>query len=473
MNAIPLCIDLDGTLTPTDTLWELVLNMVKHKPYTALLWPAWLLRGRAYLKQRVAEHSQLDSDYLPYRTDFLEFLKTEHSAGRTLVLVTAADKKLADKVAQHVGIFSDVLASDGNINLAGKNKAAELVKRFGERGFDYAGNSRTDIPVWYSARESIVTGLAARFVSSLPKTITVTHVFPDKHSQVKGLIKSLRPHQWIKNILVFIPLLLAHRMGDVNVWGQAVIAFAALSLTASSLYVLNDLLDLPSDRRHRYKKYRPLAAGHLSPLLAILAIPLLLCIAFGLAFLLPLKFVGALVLYGLGSGIYSFYFKRIAVLDVLSLAALFTLRIILGGFATEIPLSGWFLAFSGCIFFSGALVKRFMELVDMPEESEHKAHGRGYTREHLKLVNMLGMGSGYLAVTVLALYVMYSPEVDQLYSRPARLWLLCPLLFYWITHAWRMAGRGQMHADPMTTLAKDKISYAVAVLVILVILIST
>jgi len=454
-NRIPLCVDLDGTLTRSDTLFESLLLVLKQAPLALLQLPLWLLRGRAYLKQRLAALAGLDAAALPYHEEFLAWLREQRRQGRELVLCTAADRQIAETVARHTGIFADVIASNGTDNLKSEFKRAGLVARYGERGYDYAGNDRADLAVWRSARRAVTVGATPRVLDELRHFAEIEHSFAGLGGGALAWFKALRVHQWVKNLLVFLPVLLAHKL-ESGPLTQTVLAFVAFSLCASSVYLLNDLLDLNADRAHPRKRARPFASGTLQLSQGLIASLLLLAVAFILAAQLPLRFVMVLAFYYTVTLSYTLYLKRVATIDVMLLAGLYTLRIIAGGAATATELSFWLLAFSMFIFLSLGIIKRYTEL-DLVQPVDSKAPGRGYVADDLPLLRVLGVAAGYGAVLVLALYVN-SPQSLAGYSQPKWLWFLCPLMLYWISRAWMLAHRGRMHDDPVVFALRDRVS---------------
>lgn len=471
-QSVPLCVDLDGTLIKTDVLWESMMLLLKRDPFYLLMLPLWWLRGRAFLKKQIAARTELDPATLPYHAAFLEYLRGEKRAGRILILATAADEQLAKRVAQHLGLFTEVFASNGETNMRGKNKGHALAERFGKQQFDYAGNSRVDLPVWEQARFAIVVNASPQLADRARQLTEVSCVFPDAAPSVPAVLKALRPHQWVKNLIVFVPLLTAHKITDKSVLIRAVLAFVAFCLCASGVYVLNDLLDLEADRQHAFKKLRPFASGQLSPAVGLVLVPLLLAASAGVAGWLPWNFAFVLALYLVLTTSYSWRVKQIAVLDVFFLAGLYTMRLIGGHAATGVKYSFWLLAFSMFIFLSLALVKRFTELKALRQQNLQDSKGRGYIASDLELVAAFGIVSGFLAVLVLALYVN-SPEVRVLYNYPAALLLLCPLLLYWISRVWLIAHRGQMHDDPIVFALKDGVSYVIGALILGVLWVAT
>lgn len=453
----PLCVDLDGTLIHSDLLLESFLLLLKQNPLYLLLVPMWLLGGKARLKSEIAARVELNGGALPYTKPLLAWLQTQKEAGRPLWLVTASDHRLAQAVADHAGLFDGVLASDGKTNLAGGNKAAELVRRFGDKGFDYAGNHRVDLKVWAHARKAVVVNASEWLVAAARKLTEVVHVVPPLTGLIKSVAKALRVHQWAKNALVIVPLLAAHRLSELPVLIDGALAFLAFSLCASSVYLLNDMLDLEADRQHHTKCIRPFAAGRLSLVFGLLAAPALLVAALLIAFTLPDKFLLVLGAYYAATLVYSFGLKKVVMVDVLALASLYTIRIVAGSAAMAIPLSFWLLMFATFIFLSLAMVKRYAELFVMRQQGKLKAKGRGYQVEDISLLQSLGTTSGYLSILVLALY-LNSPDIATLYAHPKVAWGLVPIMLYWISRIWMETHRGNMHDDPLVYALKDRTS---------------
>lgn len=471
-QSIPLCVDLDGTLIHSDLLFESFLLLIKQNPLFLFLVPLWLLGGKARLKSEIASRVTLNGAALPYSENFLAWLQGQKSQGRALWLVTASDQRLAQSVADHVGLFDGVLASDGQTNLSGDNKARQLVDRFGERGFDYCGNHRVDLKVWKHARAAVVVNASSGLEASARALTQIDAVFQPPKSGLKVVLKALRVHQWAKNALIFVPLAAAHRLGDASVLVEGLVAFASFSLCASSVYLLNDMLDLEADRQHPRKCKRPFAAGTLSLLFGLAAAPALLLVSLGLALTLPLKFLAVLGAYYLVTLAYSFGLKKLVMIDVLTLAGLYTVRIVAGAAATAIPLSFWLLLFAIFIFLSLAIVKRYAELHAMRERGQLKASGRGYQVEDLGLLQSLGGASGYISILVLALYVN-SPDIAVLYAHPKLVWVLCPIMLYWVSRVWMQTHRGHMHDDPLVFALKDRVSLLTGLAAAVVLVLAT
>lgn len=465
-----LCVDLDGTLVSTDLLWESLLSAIRTQPWVLLAVPGWLLRGRPYLKQRLADCSRIDFSTLPYRPDTMTFVAREHRRGRRIVLATASHQTLADGVSRHLGVFSEVIASDGVRNLKGQTKASELVARFGSGNFDYIGDSRADVACWAEATDAITVGFAPANQDGHVRRLEADPAKAKATAKLRAFVKTLRPHQWLKNLLLAVPMLGAHQF-DTTTLVSFVAAFASLSLCASGGYVLNDLLDLSADRQHPRKKRRPLASGQLSIQTGVLMIGLTWSLGFGLAAaVLPLPFTLLVATYLFGTAAYSIRFKKEPVLDVLFLAGLYVLRVIGGGLATGVFVSTWLLAFTLFVCLSLAFLKRFIEVRAQAADAPAVA-GRGYISDDAMWLQSAGLASAYLSVVIMALYVN-NPDVTRLYSQPDRLLLLCPLLLYSTTKIWLNAHRRQIHDDPLVAVATDPSSYVVLALAGLTLMLS-
>jgi 4-hydroxybenzoate polyprenyltransferase/phosphoserine phosphatase len=452
----PLAVDLDGTLIRTDLLVESVFALLKRNIFFVFCLPFWLLKGKAALKHEIAARVDIDVGLLPYHGEFLDYLKDEHANGRKLILATASNEKFAQAIALHLGIFDDVLASSATVNLSGRRKLEQLQDKLGKSGFDYAANALVDIPLLENAGEALLVNPERGVKEAAERKRDITRIFDDRTGSVLGrYLKALRLQQWLKNLLVFIPLLMAHQISDPVMLGQALLAFFAFGLCASSVYLLNDLLDLPDDRLHPTKRHRPFAAGTISIVNGAMLVPALLIAAFVLAVALPVEFIGVLAFYYLITLAYSVLLKRAALVDVLTLASLYTIRIIAGAAAVSVVLSFWLLAFSMFLFLSLALVKRFTELLMSEQQERANTFGRGYSAGDLETLAQFGSTSAYMAVLVLALYIN-SEEVRALYEHPEVIWLLCPLLLYMVTRIWLLARRGRLHEDPVVFVIRDR-----------------
>ena len=459
----PLVVDLDGTLVKTDLLHESAVSAVVRDPVGALRALPALLRGdRASLKRRLARAGPVDAANLPFREELVGFLGEEKARGRRLVLATAADELLARPVAARVGLFDEVLASDGARNLGGEEKRRLLVARFGEKGFDYAADRRADLPVWRSARGAILVGPATRLRAEVEAAgTTVVAGLPDPPRGLATLLSAIRVRQWVKNLLVFVPLLTGH-VFHADALAAGLLAFVALSLCASAVYVLNDLADLPSDRLHPAKSRRPLASGALSIRAGLALVPLLLAASAAAAAFLPAGARVLLAVYLATTTLYSSWLKRRVLVDVFTLAFLYTLRVLVGGAATAVPVSPWLLAFSVFLFLSLAFVKRASELQSLKERGGEGAAGRDWFVWDSLVVHVLGVSSAWMSGLVLAIYI-HSDVVRGLYGHPGWLWLLVPTLLYWSGRVWVLVGRGVVNDDPIVFAARDGVTWALAV----------
>jgi 4-hydroxybenzoate polyprenyltransferase len=446
-----LVVDLDGTLLKTDLLLESAVALLKQAPRLVFCLPLWLLKGKAYLKAQIARRVSLDVSVLPYRDEILGYLTRQRAEGRWIVLATGADEESAQQVADHLKLFDMVLASDGITNLSGKAKRNRLVSEFGDKGFDYVGNDRHDLAVWSSARNAIVVNPSSLLRSCVARRAHVDSTFNDGRKGFIDYLKALRPQHWFKNLLVFVPLLAAHRADEINLVAKTLLAFGAFACFASGGYLINDLLDLSSDRRHPRKRFRPFAAGDLSLSYALRTIPVLVGLGCMIGALVSPFFVALALIYFALSVTYSLYIRQIVLLDVIVLAGLYVLRIIGGSASVNIWPSPWLLAFSTFLFFSLALVKRYSEL------ALNHVKARGYEPGDQEILSSMGVASGYVAILVMALYIN-TDTAHHLYKRYQMLWLLCPLLLYWISHIWLTAHRAEMVDDPVVFATTDWIS---------------
>ncbi len=466
-SGLPLCVDLDGTLVKSDTLLDSLCVLARARPAVLLRLPIWLAGGKAALKREVTARAPLDVANLPYNQALIVYLREQAATGRPLYLSTGADHALADRVANHIGIFEGVFASDGCTNLTGARKLHLLETKFGPGGFAYIGNSRTDLPLLKVSAGAMLANPAAGLRNTLRrKNIPVENVFRDRASAAASLWRAVRVHQWAKNVLIFLPLLLAHAVG-LGTLLQSVMAFFSFSLVASSTYIVNDLLDLASDRSHPTKRRRPFAAGDLSArfgagLAAVL-------FAGGVLLALPMvpRFMVWLLTYFCVTLAYSLYCKRIVIVDVIILSALYTLRILAGAAAAQVAISDWMAGFAIFFFFSLALVKRFSELENLRARGTAPSNGRGYLVHDMEQLRAFGTASAFASIVVFTLYIN-NPEVRQLYHHPQRLWLLTPLLIWWLSRVWLRASRGQMNEDPVIFALTDRASLLAGVAIFLI-----
>jgi 4-hydroxybenzoate polyprenyltransferase/phosphoserine phosphatase len=472
MNAKVLCVDLDGTLVHTDLLLESLLLLVKANPLYLLLIPFWLLSGKAAFKEKIARRVDLNAAALPYNQALLEWLRVQRAAGYSLWLCTAASERLARAVAGHLGIFDGLLASSTTHNLSGAAKARALADRFGPRAFDYCGNHRVDLAIWRVSAGAIVVNAGSALAERARALCEVRAVFPRPRMEIRSMLRALRPHQWAKNLLVFVPLAAAHRLGDLGALQQSLLAFLAFCCCASATYLLNDMLDLEADRLHPRKRTRALAAGALSLPAGLVLAALLVMLAIGIGWLLPPDFRVALAIYALATLAYSFGLKRLVLIDTVTLAALYTLRIIAGALAIDVPLSFWLLLFSIFLFNGLALVKRYAELEAMQREGRLTAAGRGYHVNDLVPILVFGVASSYMAVLVLGLYIN-SRDIEALYRQPRLIWPLCVVVLFWVSHMWLKAHRGQMNDDPVLFALKDPLAWVLGAVCALSLMLAT
>ncbi len=462
---IPLAIDLEGTLVRTDLFVESLCVLLKTKPFTALLVPFWLLRGKAWLKAQIARHTHLSPRRLPVNPELMAYLESVKGK-RKIVLATSSNEKFASPISEHFG-FDSFVASTDSVNLQGDNKRNKLEELYGKQGFDYAGDDDSDISVWQSARKCILVNADNRTRDRVSSSLKFEQVFDHSTSSAIDYFKGMRVYQWIKNLLVFVPLLVAHKFDNSEALMHTVLAFIAFSLCSSSVYILNDLFDLPDDRLHPNKKNRPITSGRLPIKHALFMIPLLLIGAFGIALFLPWQLGVVLSIYYLLTLVYSLYLKTVALLDVQVLATFYTLRLIAGAAVIEVTPSFWLLAFSMSMFLSLAVAKRYTGLLVRQSAGQKPASRRGYEISDLPILHSFGIASGYISVVILALYVN-SLETLQLYSHPMVLWLLCPTVLYWIGRLWVYVHRGLMHDDPLIFALTDRTSLVIVTLMVII-----
>ena len=459
----PLVVDLDGTLIKTDLLLESFMILIKQNPLNLLLVVCWLLQGKAKLKAEIAKRADIPVELLPYSQDLISYLEQQKQQGRPLYLATASNQRYAAAVARYLGLFDAVFSSDDQINLSGAKKSALLTQHFGEKHYVYAGNAAVDLKVWQYCSAAVVVG-NNHLANKAQSLCTIEKQFDAPKPSLKVFVKALRIHQWVKNGLIFIPLLTSHGIQNPALLLSCLLAFIAFSLCASSVYFLNDLLDLNDDRCHPTKKERPFAAGALSLLVGIVGTPILLSLAAIVCLFLPLGFILVLSTYYILTIAYSFNLKRLVMVDVVTLSSLYTIRILAGAAAIGVTISFWLLSFSVFVFLSLAIVKRYTELMKLRGKSAKKTLGRGYQVEDVDLLSSLGGASGYISVLVLALYIN-SPDIKSLYSQPVLMWPVCLVMLYWISRVWIIAHRGNMDDDPIVFALKDKASLVCGVII--------
>jgi 4-hydroxybenzoate polyprenyltransferase len=486
-ESLPLCVDLDGTLVKSDTLLDTVIVLARQSPASLLHFPGWIGQGKAVFKREVSSRAAIDVVHLPYNQPLLEHLRQQHAAGRDIYLATGADTLLADRVAAHLGIFAGVLASDGAINLTGHNKLAAFQQRF-PAGFCYVGNARPDVPLLTHCVHPMVANPHRSLRAGLRSAgVQPVRAFHDAVSPGKAWLRAIRLHQWAKNVLIFLPVLLAH----VRAAGPIVaacMAFLSFGFAASATYIVNDLLDLEADRHHVRKRNRPFASGDLSPIAGVATVILFSALSLTLAVLLPRallalspqflqngqgNFVEWLIIYAVSTTAYSLRLKRMVLVDVIVLSGLYTIRILAGSAAAGVMVSPWLAAFSIFFFLSLAFVKRFSEVESLRIRSEASGtavvRGRGYRIADLEQLRSFGTASGYASVVVFALYIG-NEVAKNLYPHYGRLWLLVPVLLLWLSRLWLQASRGDLHEDPVVYAITDKRSLALGAVVVAIVL---
>ncbi len=459
-------VDLDGTVLRGDSLYEGIREIILRPSAWISIFPA-LLQGKASFKKEVSRSAPVRPETFVYRKELLEWLSKQHSQGRVLVLATGADHATASAVAEYLGIFSAVLASDGCVNLTGEAKLAAIQAHAQGGEFCYVGDGAIDLKVWQKATSAVLVGGAVRLEASLG-AVRIEARFPDHSNRPKDIFRLLRPYQWAKNALVFLPALAAHRLFEPPVLLVDLLLFAAFSLCASGVYAANDLIDLSNDRAHSYKRDRPLASGAVTIPIGVTLALMLPLLSLGLAWLgAGWSAVMMLAGYWTVTTYYSINGKKIPLLDVFLLAGLYTFRAFAGALTVPAGMSGWMGAFLLFLFFGLACLKRFSELISLPENHEGRLAGRGYRREDHQLMGALGVGAGFAATLVVCLYAN-SSAVQTLYHEPLRLMALAPLVLFGLGRLWLYAWRGELHVDPVLHALKDWVSYLLLMLCALV-----
>ncbi len=465
-----IVVDLDGTLTPVDTLHETVLQ-VYRTPLAALSVLRSLRQGKAAFKRMVASSIVLDCQILPLRGDLLEWLAAEHEAGRQIVLVSAADQSIVDEIAARLPFpVEAAVGSDGQANLSGTAKLARIRDLVGD-DFIYAGDAAVDLPIWRASRGAVLVGRGLRFERKLAD-VPIVGRFPPSTRGLGAWLRALRLYQWPKNLLVLLPVMLAGPLAGLADWGEALLAFVMLCALASAGYLVNDLLDLAADRRHPTKCNRPFASGALPVAQGVAAVPLLLAVAIALGVFLPLASTVVGFAYLAGTLSYSFFLKKIPMLDAIVLACLFTLRVVAGIVLLPGPWSLWLLTFSMFFFLSLALLKRFTEVREVSLSPGRELKRRGYAMEDLTLLLSFGTSSAIAASVIFVVYLIEEQFSRSIYAAPEWLWVIFVLLLFWLGRVWHLAVRGQMNEDPLLFALRDRVSHVLAIGVMVIILLA-
>lgn len=449
----PLFVDLDGTLTPTDTLLESAFALIRKQPSALLKLPFWLLRGRAALKANIARAARVDASTLPYHTGLLDYLRDQRAAGRRVYLATASHRQTADAVAGHLELFDGVIASDADHNLKGHAKLA-AIRAVAGGGFAYAGDAAADLPIWREAQAAILVGTSSRVSDAVRRQTPVEAVFPAARAGLRVWLRALRIHQWLKNLLIFVPLLTAFSFFDLAKFSAALLAFVAFSLAASATYLVNDLWDLENDRVHPHKRNRPFASGHLGIPQGLGAALVLLACALATASSVSAGFLAMLLAYLVATSAYSWRLKQYVLIDVLTLSLLYTLRILAGAVAIGVVTSPWLLAFSVFVFLSLALIKRCSELISLQQLGRSATRGRDYRVSDQQVLVPLGVAAALSSVVIFGSFVS-TPETTRNYACPPLLWVAGFGLIYWLARLWIKTARGEMHDDPIIFAIKD------------------
>ena len=469
---IPLCVDLDGTFIRTDMMMESIALLILKRSFFLFIIPFWLLKGRYYLKSKLLEYVLPNIKLVPINPKIEEFVISERKKGRYIILVTASMQEIANQFKNYYNIFDEAIGSKDDINLVGKTKADYLINRFGRRGFDYIGDSDKDFYVWKSANIAHIVNQNERFINRLREITNIGIVWDLlPKSKFQNFISEIRTYQWTKNLLIFLPLILAHNT-NANVYINALLAFFSFSFAASAIYLFNDLMDLDSDREHSTKKNRPMAAGNFPIISAFRWILILIITSLLIALLLHKEFLIVLIMYLVITLVYSIKLKKIYIIDIVVLSILYTFRLIAGSFSTNIPISEWLAGFSLFFFLSMSALKRYVEIKNNLDSDQKAIKGRAYITDDLQIIQNSGISSGLISVMIFFLYIN-SSKVVQLYNSPEILYLIIPLIVYWILRVWFLAHRGLMNEDPVLFAIADKRSYLFIISILLILMFST
>lgn len=469
-----IVVDLDGTLVSTDLLWESLLLFIKKNPFFLFFLPIWLIQGgKALVKVKLADRVQPDIATLPYSNQLISFLKQARQEGKKLILASGSDERIVKAVSKHLGFFDESFGTTSDCNLKGLKKREAINSYLNKKPFSYIGNEKSDMSLWVGSEKAYVVTRSKKLIRSIRKNCSEIHIF-DRPGKIKAIFRALRPYQWSKNLLIFVPLFLAHQITDLSKLVSCILAFFVFSFCASAFYILNDLFDLEADRRHEKKKSRPFATGVLSMPNGLVMAFVSLGISIHLGFyFLTFQFLFILLLYCIFTLLYSLFYKKIIILDAIVLSIFYTLRIFAGGIAASVEVSPWLLAFSAFFFLSLAFVKRFVELRDNKKNNVEKPDGRNYHIDDMFLIQSSGISSGFMSVLVFFIYITNSQVVRELYSNTTLLWFIGPLLIYWLNRMWFLARRGTLDSDPVLFAIKDCASWIMGLLTILFIFLSS
>lgn len=471
-GAATLAVDLDGTLLRSDTLHEGFVRALFTRPLDAVMAAAAIVRGRAAVKARLSDHSSAAVEHIPVHADFLAWLHDMAQSGRSLHLVTAAHHSVAAAAAQRFPIFDRVIATEGETNLKGVHKRDRLTSEFPE-GFAYAGDSSADLPIFAHAESIVVVGTDEGVKKrALALGRPVEAEFSLQGATAKDWLKALRIHQWSKNLLMFVPLFLSGAIFHLDTVFTAVLGFVLMGVAASGTYILNDLSDLDADRRHWSKSGRPFASGLISPLIGLLAAVTLIVGGLAGSLLLSPAFAAALLLYLATTLGYSFWMKRVPLLDVGVLAALYTLRLAMGAVLAQVLLSEWLVVFSLFFFLSLSLAKRHVEVLRAGEHYEGAIPGRGYRTSDTVLTLPLGLSAAMTSLLLMVIFLVFEAFQPATYARPHWLWAAPAMMFLWLSRIWLLASRGELEDDPVSFAVKDKTSIVLGIVLSLAVLLA-
>lgn len=444
----PLVLDVDGTLLRTDMLFENVWAGLGTDPIRTIKAGVTLLSKPARLKEAVYNIADIRVDLLPVNTEVLEFAKAAQADGREVILASASDERLVQALADHHGFDGAIGSKDGH-NLKGANKAAALIERYGKGGFDYAGDDSSDTAIWDVADKAIIVGTAGGAAARYPSEKVTTFDAPHKTSEA---IRAMRPHQWVKNVLLFLPMIAAHQFG-LESFGLIILGIMAFSAAASCIYIVNDLLDLEADRLHVKKCKRPFAAGTVPIKTGMMICAGLGVFALGLGAFLGIAFFGVVALYIILSLAYSLKLKRMRWIDIFTLASLYTIRVVAGAAASRVDASVFMLIFIFPIFVTLGCVKRLTELT--LATNDDRLPGRGYgrpDRPDLLNVGILGM----IGALVIFFLYSFSEQARMLYPSQWLLWVALIPIAAWLNRMVRLGWYGKQDYDPIVFALKDK-----------------
>ncbi len=447
----PLICELDGTLLKTDLRSERLMRKAKH------------ILKRVISSDTDSKQTQLDNNAtntsLPINEEIFEFLQARRSAGQSLVLRSDEDSEHVTSLLGDKYIFEEVISH---------NNAELLKSKFGE--FDYLGTERTPLSTWQAATNCFTVETGSKTPEKLKQNnLKLSQQFSVSRGDAKSIFKSLRVYQWLKNLLVFVPIITSQQLNNTAALKSSIIMFFCFSMVASFGYIVNDLLDLQSDRSHPVKRTRPFASGALSVGHGVFIGIVLLALAGIGGLFLPVEANLALGIYLMLTVLYSLYLKTKLMIDVVALGGLFTLRVIGGAAAIESELSFYLLSFSIFIFSSLAMVKRFAELDNLQKRNKLAARGRGYQVGDIESVRIIGISLGYMSVFIMGQYIN-SPLVTQYYNHPKFIWLLFPLLTFWLGRLWILASRGEVNEDPLIFTIKDTTSLLVVAVSVIILI---